>query len=90
MSKPPPPRPRETVAARFQREIEAAESDGVARSEMVVRLTLSDESRLRRDPAVAVSDIRFSGGVMRFLDVRVQPGGTSESRLLLEPETEAG
>ena len=81
MSKPPPPRRNETVAVRFRREIEAAEADGVDRAEMILRLTLSDASHLRRDSALPVSDISFAGGTMRFLGVVVEPGGIAESTL---------
>jgi hypothetical protein len=82
---------RLSTAERFRREIEAAEADGVARGDMRLRLTLGDMSKLRRDGSLAVSDISFTGGVMRFLGVHVEQGGFSESSLArsAEPDSDA-
>jgi hypothetical protein len=73
---------RLAAAIRFRKEIEAAAAEGVSREEMSLELTHSDISLLKRDPSVPVSDISFVGGVMRFLGVRVQEGGVTESRLV--------
>jgi hypothetical protein len=73
------PSGRRSPAAIFRKEIEAAEADGVDRADMTLSLTLSDLSLLKRDSTLAVSDISFAGGVMRFLDVKVAQG--AESRL---------
>ena len=81
MSKPPTRPSNETVAARFRREIQAAEDEGLARTDLRLRLTLTDLSRLQRDPAVAVSDISFAGGGMRYLGVLVEQGGVAKSDL---------
>jgi hypothetical protein len=78
---PSPPRRSETVAARFRREIEAAAGEGAEREGMVLKLTLSDTSRLRRDATVAVADISFAGGAMHYLGVVVESGGIAESAL---------
>ncbi|WP_041373576.1 hypothetical protein [Phenylobacterium zucineum] len=72
---------RGSPAADFRRQIEAAEAEGVSRGSMTLRLTLSDVSHLKRDRALAVSDISFSDGEMRFLDVKVEQGGVAESTL---------
>jgi hypothetical protein len=86
MSKPPRPSARpESVAAQFQREIEAAEGQGVARSDMTLNLTFGDANKLKRDRDLALTAISFSDGTMRFLGVRVVEGGVAES-LLSRPE----
>jgi hypothetical protein len=78
---PPPPASRGSPAAILRGEIEAAEATGVARAKMVLRLTLGDVIKLKRDPSLAVSDISFAGGVMRYLGVEVEQGGVAESTL---------
>lgn len=72
----------------FRREIEKAEAAGVAREDMTLRLTLNDADRLRRDRSLAVADISFADGVMRFIGVRVEQGGVAASVLEREPPTE--
>ena len=79
--KPPAGGRRISPAGRFRTEIEQAEADGVSREDMTLELTLGDVSQLKRDPSIAVTDISFSEGVMRFLGVRVQEGGIPESKL---------
>ena len=76
---------RPSAANRLRGEIEKAKADGVRREEMILRLTLSDVSRLMRDATLALEDIRFAGGVMRYLGVRVERGGVGES-VLKRPE----
>jgi hypothetical protein len=83
MKAPKPPARAKTVAVRFREEIQATEALGVAREEMTLRLTMSDANRLRRDASLAVADISFAGGVMRFVGVKVQEGGVAAS--VLEP-----
>jgi hypothetical protein len=70
-----------TPAIRFRSEIERAEADGIPREDMTLRLTLSDVHKLKRDPDLAVADISFGDGVMRFLGVRIEEGGIAESAL---------
>jgi hypothetical protein len=65
----------------FRRAIEKAEADGASRAEMVLCLTLRDTADLKRDRSVAVEDISFTDGVMRFIGVRVSPGGVAVSGL---------
>jgi hypothetical protein len=68
-------------APRFRTEIESAEAAGADRDDMTLRLTLNDATALRRDRSLAVSDLSFSGGVMRYLGVKVEQGGVPESTL---------
>jgi hypothetical protein len=77
----PQPANRAAVGARFRAEIEKAEAEGVAREDMTLRLTLRDASQLRRDANLPVADISYAGGVMRYLGVKVEPGGVAESEL---------
>jgi hypothetical protein len=78
---PQPTAPRTPVAAHFRDAIANAEAAGVARENMTLRLTLADESRLRRDRSVALDDIHFAHGVMRYLEVKVVSGGVEVSAL---------
>lgn len=75
-----PPR-RPTPAVHFRGEIEKAEAAGSVRENMILRLTRADESKLKRDPSLAISDISFSEGAMRFLGVKVEGGGVTVSVL---------
>ncbi|MDB5447664.1 MAG: hypothetical protein JWQ97_2981 [Phenylobacterium sp.] len=75
------------ASAHFRGEIEKAEAAGVAREDMTLRLTLSDVNQLRRDGTLAVADISFTGGVMRYLGVKVEQGGVPAS-VLSRPEPE--
>ncbi|MFL5294958.1 MAG: hypothetical protein ACJ798_01120 [Phenylobacterium sp.] len=61
--------------------IEKAEQDGIDRGQMILRMTLRDASELKRDPSVALADISFGGGAMRYLGVRVEQGGVTLSTL---------
>jgi len=72
---PKPTRRRGTAAEEARLAIEQAEADGVARDAMTLRMTLRDASELKRDPKVAVADITFGEGGMRYLGVAVDQGG---------------
>jgi hypothetical protein len=86
MSRPPPAPPRRGPPGRhFAAEIAAALAEGHTASEMRLRLTLRDASAIKRDASLAVSDISFVGGEMRFLGVLIEAGGISESTLDREP-----
>lgn len=76
-----PIRRKGPAAPRFRAEIEAAEAAGVKKKKMVLRLTLRDVSELKRDPSVAIEDIRYADGEMKFLGVAVAQGGVTESVL---------
>lgn len=73
---------RGSPANRFRHQIEKAEADGLSRPHMTLRLTHADASQLKRDPELAVSDISFADGVMRYLDVKVTEGGVAVSELV--------
>ena len=53
----------------------------VALDDMTLRLTLKDARDLKGDAAVALSEISFAGGTMRFLGVKVIKGDTPASLL---------
>ncbi|HZZ34132.1 MAG TPA: hypothetical protein VFE03_00300 [Caulobacteraceae bacterium] len=72
---------RAPPAPLFRAQIEAAEAEGVHRDDMTLRLTLNDVTALKRDRALPVADISFSGGVMRYLGVKIEQGGVTESSL---------
>jgi hypothetical protein len=77
--KPPPPPP--APAKLFQRRIEAALAEGRGVADMTLHLTLGDVRRLKRDADVPLDAIRYEGGVMRFLGVKVVEGGVDASTL---------
>ncbi|WP_187449201.1 hypothetical protein [Caulobacter sp. 17J80-11] len=68
-------------SADFRHAIVTAEAEGLRTDALTLRLTLRDESELKRDPAVKVEEISFAGGVMRFLGVKVVAGGVAVSSL---------
>jgi hypothetical protein len=73
--------PPQAPADLFRDQIEAAVAEGVAPADMTLKLTLGDTHKLKRDPKVALADISFAGGVMRYLGVKVEQGGVPESTL---------
>lgn len=72
---------RAVAAVHFRAEIEKAVAEGVAREDMMLRLTLNDVNQLRRDGSLPVSDISYADGVMRYLGVKVEQGGVPQSEL---------
>jgi len=72
---------RPTVAVRFRTEIERAASEGVALDGLALHLTLGDVELLKRDRSLAVADISFGGGTMRYLGVKVVKGDVPASEL---------
>jgi hypothetical protein len=76
-----PSMPPQAPAELFRDQIEAAVAEGVAPEDMTLKLTLGDTHKLKRDPKVALADISFAGGVMRYLGVKVEQGGVPESTL---------
>lgn len=86
MSRPPPARPSGrppsgSPAKRFRGEIETALTDGARLEDLTLRLTLRDTSLITRDRDIPIKDISFTGGVMRFLGVKVEKGGVTTSAL---------
>ena len=47
----------------------------------MLKLTLMDSSKLKRDPQIAMDEISFSDGEMRYLGVKVKQGGVVASQL---------
>ena len=81
MSRQPTPARRGPPAGVFRSQIEAAEAEGVDKDDMTLRLTLRDATALKRDRDLPLADISFTGGVMRYLGVKVEQGGVPESVL---------
>lgn len=79
-SAPAGPRARNSAAI-FRAAIDEALAGGVKPKDMLLRLTHGDASELKRDRTLAIEDISFKDGVMRFLGVKVEPGGVTTSRL---------
>jgi hypothetical protein len=75
----PPPAP----GKKFRAEIEQARLDGIDPSALLLRLTLSDMSRLRRDREIAADEISFAGDEMRYLGVKVAGGDVATSALII-------
>jgi hypothetical protein len=76
-----PPQARRASVADFRTAIAEAESGGVKKDKMVLRLTLRDDSDLKRSRDVATNEISFANGGMRFLGVTVVTGGVTHSVL---------
>jgi hypothetical protein len=83
MAKKPPivARPPRPSVLDFRAAIAQAETDGLAKDALVLRLTHRDENELKRDRSVAIEEISFLGGKMTFLGVTVVTGGVVESVL---------
>ena len=77
------PAPRLSVANTFRQQIEGALAEGVKPDEMTLHLTLGDAHRIKGDHELAIEDVNFAGGVMRFLGVKVEQGGVTASSLEL-------
>jgi hypothetical protein len=77
----PPAGARAPSIADLRAAIDRAEADGVDRGDMVLRLTLRDESTIKRSPTVALDEVSFADGQMRFLGVKVVAGAVAVSYL---------
>jgi hypothetical protein len=77
----PPSPARVPTAVGFRQAIAQAETDGIDKTDMTLRVTFRDESELKRDPSVRIDEISFLGGEMRFLGVKVVSGGITTSTL---------
>ena len=82
MTRAPVPTSSEAPAKRFGREIAAAQRAGTDPSDLTLRLTLMDASKIKRDRDIALEDISFSPEGMRFMGVRVVEGGVKSSDLM--------
>lgn len=61
--------------------IAEAESAGGDIAKMTLHLTHRDAALFKRSPAVAMEEISFLGGEMRFLGVKVEIGSVTVSAL---------
>ncbi len=68
---------------RFRSEIEKATGAGAAPADLLLQLTLSDASKLRRDRTILTEDLSFADGEMRYLGVKVVEGDTKASALVV-------
>lgn len=85
---PPGPIKSTAAAAGYRAAIAKAEAAGVAKADMVLRLTLKNDADLKRDRTVGVHEISFLGGEMRFLGVKVVAGGVDIANLEFTPVAE--
>lgn len=69
------------VIAEFRAAIAAADRDGADREALLLRVTHRDASLLKLSPSVALDEISFADGQMRFLGVRVEVGAVTVSGL---------
>ncbi len=85
---PRPPVPQKPVppGRRFRAEIEKAKDGGIAPSDLILQLTRSDASKLKRDSTVLIEDISFIDGAMTYLGVKVVEGDTAASALVVLPD----
>jgi hypothetical protein len=71
--------PRVPDIADLRSAIARAETQGVDRADMLLHLTLRDESMIKRSRSVGVDEVSFADGQMWFVGVKVvaASGGTS-------------
>ena len=82
---PPAPIKAAAAAAGYRAAIAKAEAEGIAKADMVLRLTRKNDADLKRDRSVDVHEISFLGGEMRFLGVKVVAGGVDVASLEFTP-----
>lgn len=80
-----PPLTTDARITEMRKWIANADATGATRAEMLLQLSQRDIAGLKRSPAVAVHEITFVDGLMRFLDIEVVPS-TSESRLTMRTD----
>ena len=73
--------PSKGVSVASERNPRKAEAKGVSREDMTLHLNHSDVSALSKDRTLAVDDISFTDGVMRFMGVKIERGGVQQSVL---------
>lgn len=73
-----PPVATQTLRVQRLRDLIAeALAGGAAAEDLVLRLTTRDASALKRHPSVAMHEVAFAGGEMRFLAVKVEEGAVA-------------
>ncbi len=81
MSSAPRPIPKSDTILALRAAIAEAGDTGADLSALTLHLTHRDAALLKRSPAVAMEEISFLGGEMRFLGVRVEVGSVTVSGL---------
>jgi hypothetical protein len=81
--RPPPVLPPSPPGALFRAAIEKAVADGISPSGLLLQLTRRDASKLKRDRSIAIADISFADGEMRYLGVRVTEDDVASSALII-------
>lgn len=79
--KQPPSLPASPTISDLRAAIAQAQSDGIRVKDLVLHLTHRDESRIKRSRDVAMDEVSFNDGEMRFLGVRVVTGSVTVSIL---------
>ncbi|MES2036098.1 MAG: hypothetical protein V4466_18170 [Pseudomonadota bacterium] len=79
--KQPPSLPASPTIAQLRDAIAQAQGEGIRAKDMVLHLTLRDESRIKRSRDVAMDEVSFNDGEMRFLGIRVITGDVTVSAL---------
>lgn len=81
MSQQTRPVPKSDTILSLRAAIADADDQGADRAGLTLHLTHRDAALLKRSPAVAMEEISFLGGEMRFLGVRVEVGSVTVSAL---------
>jgi len=81
MSSQPRPLVKQDTIVGLREAIADADGQGADRADLTLHLTHRDAALLKRSPAVAMEEISFLGGEMRFLGVKVEVGSVTVSSL---------
>ena len=81
MSQAARPMPKSDTITALRGLISDADGQGADRAGLLLNLTHRDAALLKRSPAVAMDEISFLGGEMRFLGVKVEVGAVTVSAL---------
>lgn len=81
MSSQPRPLVKQDTIGGLREAIAEADGQGADRAGLTLHLTHRDAALLKRSPAVAMEEISFLGGEMRFLGVKVEVGSVTVSSL---------
>lgn len=81
MSQAPRPVPKSDTILALRAILADADRKGADPADLLLHLTHRDAALLKRSPAVAMEEISFLGGEMRFLGVKVEVGAVTVSAL---------
>jgi hypothetical protein len=81
MSSQPRPLPKQDTIIALRAILADADDKGADRADLILHLTHRDAALLKRSPAVAMEEISFRDGEMRFLGVKVEVGDVTVSAL---------